>query len=538
MATVAPAPRGTAAPPPAPPVPELRVPRRFQSISPRLAIPLGGLVLLAVSLWLRTRYIHGQFWEDEGLSVGIASHPLSAIPHVLRHDGSPPLYYVLLHFWISAFGSSEVSGHAFSLLCSMLTVPLAAWAAWSLWGRRAGLNAAVLFAFNAFLTNYAQEARMYALMGLLGVMATAGFLHGFVYRRRRYLIMFAVAQALMLYTHAWGIFFGVGAALALIPVWLASDDRRGLIRDAVYAFVGAGVLFLPWLPTFLYQASHTGAPWDSAPRFGAPVQVSRDLLGGDRVTAALALATAIGIAGYFTRPWRRTRDATAMWVLISIPVATLALAWIASHVTPAWVSRYFAPLLASILLLAALGLARAGVAGPVALALSVIFLLNEPSYVAKYKSDMRDVGGEMASLVHRGDIVISGQPDQIALAWYYLPGGLRWADFTGSVADPRYFNWIDALDRLRNANPRTTLSSLVASLKPGQQLLFVRPLTEGAKNWEAPWTQLVRRRAAQWGAMLDQLTNDRTLTPVAWAPHSYRGSSTVGDSAVLYRKAS
>ena len=99
--------------------------------------------------------------------------------------------------------------------------------------------------------------------------------------------------------------------------------------------------------------------------------------------------------------------------------------------------------------------------------------------------------------------------------------------------DPRYFNWVDALSRLQHTNTQATVARLVASLRVGQQLLFVRPLTEGAKNWEAPWTQLVRRRAAQWGALLSA---DRALQPVAVAPHNYRGSSTVGDSAVLYRK--
>ena len=42
-------------------------------------------------------------------------------------------------------------------------------------------------------------------------------------------------------------------------------------------------------------------------------------------------------------------------------------------------------------------------------------------------------------------------------------------------------NWVHALNRLQNANPQATLAPLVASLKPGQQLLFVRPLTEGAE---------------------------------------------------------
>ena len=41
------------------------------------------------------------YWIDEGLSVGIADRPLTDIPGVLRQDGSPPLYYMLLHFWMS-----------------------------------------------------------------------------------------------------------------------------------------------------------------------------------------------------------------------------------------------------------------------------------------------------------------------------------------------------------------------------------------------------------------------------------------------------
>ena len=56
------------------------------------------------------------------------------------------------------------------------------------------------------------------------------------------------------------------------------------MRDAALAYVGAVVLFLPWLPNFIYQSTHTGAPWAPPPRFGAPVLISRDLIGGDRIT--------------------------------------------------------------------------------------------------------------------------------------------------------------------------------------------------------------------------------------------------------------
>jgi hypothetical protein len=515
-----------------------RLPARLQRVPVWLWIGGGLVALMALSAFMRSRYIGGQYWMDEAITTGIALHKLSAIPGVLRHDGNPPLYYMMLHVWIQMFGDSETATHSLSLVFGVLTVPVGGWAGWSLFGRRAGIYAALLFAFNAWLTAYAQETRMYELMGLLGLLATAGFVNGFVYRRRRFLLLFGATLTLMLYTHSWGTFFFVGSAISLIPTLLSTDDRRGLLRDAVITFAAAGILYLPWVPNLLYQVAHTAAPWDTAPRFGAPIQISRDLLGGDRITMVLVLAALIGLGPLFTRAHRRTRDWTTLWTLIALPVATLGFAWISSQITPAWASRYFAPVLGALLLLIAWGCARAGLAGLVAIGLSILYLSNPSSFTPQYKSDMRDVGAEMGPLMHKGDLVVVGQPEQTTLAWYYLPAGLRYANTTGAVADPRYMNWVDALKRLTDTNPKAALGALVAGLKPGQQLLYVRPLTEGAQDWQAPWTQMVRRRSAQWGAILTSDVAAGTLKPEAWAPHNYRGACCVADSALLYEKIS
>ena len=110
---------------------------------------------------------------------------------------------------------------------------------------------------------------------------------------------------------------------------------------------------------------------------------------------------------------------------------------------------------------------------------------------------------------------------------------MRFASPLGAVSNPTYFNWVYALKRLNHAHPQATLKPLLATLTPGQQVLFIRPLTEGANNWKASWTLLVRRRSAQYGSIL---ATDPTLKPVAWAPRIYRGACCVADSAVLYRK--
>ena len=72
-----------------------------------VTIPAGLGALVALSLLLRTTQLGIGFWIDEGLSVGIADRPLGDIPLALREDGSPPLYYMLLHFWLDIGGRSE-----------------------------------------------------------------------------------------------------------------------------------------------------------------------------------------------------------------------------------------------------------------------------------------------------------------------------------------------------------------------------------------------------------------------------------------------
>jgi 4-amino-4-deoxy-L-arabinose transferase-like glycosyltransferase len=497
------------------------------------------IVVCAASVYLRTGYISGQFWMDEAITVGVSSHSLTAIPGVLRMDGAPPLFYLLLHIWMSWFGDSEAATHSLALLFGTLTVPVSYWGAHLMFGKRAAVYAAVLFATNVFISIYSEETRMYSLMALLGLIATIGYLQGFVFRRRKFVILFAVAQGLMLYTHAWAVFYGAGSFIALVVLWRQGDDafRTNLVRDGLFAYCGAAVIFLPWLPNFIFQTTHTAAPWDSSPRFGVPVQISRNILGGDRVTAAIVISAAIGLAPLFTKRGRGTPESKAMWMLIAIPVLTLALAWIASQITPAWVGRYFAPIVAPMLLLAALGMSRARLVGAVGLLLMLVFVAFPAAYAPQYKSDMKDVGAEMAGLLHPGNLVIVAQPEQTPLADYYLPGGLKYANPANRTVlrDPTFMNWVDALKRIEHIRPATVVPRLLASVPVGGQVLLISPLTEGAGNWTAPWTKMVRRRSAQWSAII---AADKQFVPVAWAPHSYRGACCVADSAVLYKKVS
>lgn len=444
----------------------------------RSALALLGL--LALSLWLRSRSLDGALWIDEAISHGIASHGVAEIPGVLRQDGSPPLYYLLLHAWSAVFGDGEAALRSLSLLAALLTIPAALWAGTVAGGRRAGWVAAVLAALNPFLTIYAQEARMYALVALLSVLACGSFVRGFVDGDVRHRALFALELAALLYTHAWAIFLAVGFALA------AAVQLRGRLREAAIPFAAAALAFAPWLPTLVEQARHTGAPWSQTPSLAALLGAVPGALDGGGGAAAVIAVGALG----FARARRERRTARILLLLALAAAAALVVAWASSHVEPSWANRYLAIVVGPIVVLGAVGLARAGRVGLLAaVVVSALWLAYAPP---EDKSNVRAVvsaAGELPA----GTLVVSTQPEQVPLLAYYLRGELSFATPLGRVTEPRVMDWRAALPRLRAAGE--------PELGNARRIALVVPLG-GERGWDAPWQREVLRVSHVWESSL------------------------------------
>jgi mannosyltransferase len=488
------------------PAPALRVRALSRSW---LAVPAGLAVLMLLSLVLRTRELGVGFWIDEGLSVGISDRPLGEIPDALRLDGSPPLYYLLLHVWMRVAGSSEEAVRGLSLACALLTVPVAWWAARGLFGTRAAWMAAVLAATNPFLTQYAQEGRMYALLALLALVASAAFARAFARGRREWAIVYAVVLGAMLYTHNWALFFG--AACGLVWLYLAARaegaERRETLVLGGFAFGGALALYLPWIPTTLYQVAHTGAPWSEPPTVVALLGTPGTML-GQFAQVALLLAAGAGLALLLKQP----RRSPAAW-LLAISVLTVTLAWTASQLSPAWANRYLAVAVAPLLLAVTAGLAHAGRLGIAGLIVAAA--LGAGDTAPDDKSNVREVARTIAPSLRAGDLVVSTQPEQISVLDYYLPDGVRFATLTGAVSDTGVTDWRDGTERLGATSPERDLEPLLDELEPGQRVALVTPIFFDVRRWQAPWTELVRLRSGEWR---QHLSNDSRFAVSATEP--------------------
>jgi mannosyltransferase len=449
---------------------------------PRWATAAGLVALCALSVWLRTRVLGAGLWIDEGISIGIAHHPLTSIPQLLRQDGSPPLYYLLLHVWIGWFGDGERATHAFSVLPAIAAVPAAYWAASSLFGRTAGWTCAALLAVDPYLTYYGQETRMYALAAFLSIVATTAWAHGVLRGRRRYLPLLALTLVVLLYTHNWALFFCAGLAVAT-ALFGRAHWRAALLVAAVVA-----IAYAPWLPTLLYQVRHTGAPWAMRPGLHALVLAPASPFAGDLAFGALALAAGIGLA--------RRRDESMPFALLLAVLATVVVAWTESQVSSSWTSRYFGVLLGPLLLVLGAGLVRSGRAGLVALAFA-LFLWGTYS-LKDEKSNARAIAQRSSHYLAPGDVVLSTHPEQIPVLRYYLGPGYRYATQLGPVRDPEVMDWRDALERIRAATIARDLRPVLAEVRPGRHLVVVSPVFRDYHAWQAPWTREVYLTSRRW----------------------------------------
>jgi hypothetical protein len=314
--------------------------------------------------------------------------------------------------------------------------------------------------------------------------------------------VFAVSLVGTLYTHNWALFMAVMAFVAfLVCVRLTPRvERRPLVRDGVLAFGITGLLYLPWLPTLFYQAKHTGAPWALAPILWSFTQGAYFIVGGRGAAVAILLGAGAGLLAIRNRGIVDQRTRIAIACLSVLGVGTVVVAWLYAKHTPAWAFRYLAVVVGPLLLLAALGLARAAKLGLIALLLvSSFWVLDPHTSLLDAKSNVASGAAKIASSDNPNTWVISTQPEQVPTLSYYLPKVTHFETPLGAVGDPRVMDWRNALERFEHGSVHHTLVPMLRELKPGQRLALVEPVRF---TKEPRWMDLIYTNSYYWARYL------------------------------------
>ena len=104
-------------------------------------------------------------WLDETFSIWLANHSLpEMLQWMARIDQHPPLYYLLLHYWMLLNGDTPYYARLLSALFGTATIPVIYLIGKRLSGAWVGLAAAVFLSVSPVNIAYAQETRMYTLL--------------------------------------------------------------------------------------------------------------------------------------------------------------------------------------------------------------------------------------------------------------------------------------------------------------------------------------------------------------------------------------
>jgi hypothetical protein len=426
---------------------------------------------LVLRFWTRSG-----LWLDEALTVDIARLPLDQIPNALKHDGAPPLYYYLLHFWIVLFGQSNVAVRSLSGVIAVITLPVAWLCGKRFGGRAVAWTLLVLLASAPFAVYYATESRMYALVILLTGCGFLALQRAVQAPRPANLVAVAVVVAALLYAQYWSVYL-----VAMVVIWLVASIVRTRHHGhpeaapwaALVAVAAGGLLFVPWLPTFFFQTEHTGTPWAAPPNFSAVINALTgftDNQGSTLMTATnqgrllaviyfamLALAVfGVGLSGRIIELDLRTRPRArgVGFVVIGTLFAAIAGGIVTSS---AFSSRYAAVVFLPFLLLVALGTTtllnpRARV---IVVALAVAAgLVSSAQNVTTQRTQAGQVAAAINAEAKPGDI-IAFCPDQLGPAVYRQiedPSQYDMITFPRRTA-PQIVDWVDYAKTVGAADP-------------------------------------------------------------------------------------
>ncbi|MGH9073830.1 MAG: glycosyltransferase family 39 protein, partial [Acidimicrobiales bacterium] len=276
---------------------------RVRGLVDRLArpVPLALAGACTAGFAIRLAVPRG-LWLDEATSVNQARMPFGAMIQNLRTtDVHPPLYFSVLWGAVRWLGSGETAVRLPSIIAGTLVVPMLYLLGREAYDRRTGVVAAAAGAVSPIMVWYSQEARMYALLMLFGVIAMWAQVR--VVRRggRWPWLVYALASIAMVWTQYFGLLQVVVQQVAFLGV-IWSRQRKGQpVRSLVVGWAATAVAIGVWLvPLVPFAHQQFMVNQTAGKGFGGPQQVGNAAsLSGNHLGIYAALANVIwAVLGY------------------------------------------------------------------------------------------------------------------------------------------------------------------------------------------------------------------------------------------------
>lgn len=309
-------------------------------------LPVPGwwiAALTALALVLRLIQLNNGLWIDEIYAVLYSFRPsLVQIVSTFPRDTHHPLYAVLAHLSVSAFGESAWAVRLPAAIFGAATIPMLYVLGTRVATRREAFLAATLLCVSYHHVWFSQNARGYTQLAFFAVAGSWLLLRGFETGQRRFFIWYAIAIALGAYTHLTMVFIAVGHAVACAIAFVAARKTQTIAvwKRVATGFALSGVLTLLLYAPVLRDVTHFFAKEPSKLRgvstpgwaIAEAVRGFLVALGGVGAGAALValVAGAVIFGAGVLSLWRTRRLALGLFMM---PVAVMIAGALAARGT-------------------------------------------------------------------------------------------------------------------------------------------------------------------------------------------------------------
>lgn len=228
---------------------------RFPFLIQRRVLFLDAVLFIGALLLRLYRISEQNLWFDEHWTLRVAAAPLAELPNLLSsyESSKPPLYFALIHYWLN-WGSGEFWLRLPSAIFGALSCVVGAAIGRRFFGAQVALGLGCLVALSPFHIYYSQEARPYALFGLLMGLAFLFHLRFCETPRSRFLIGYMLCAVLACYTFPYAfviVGFSVLFAFAYRPALSRQKWRQLLAGNGLIM-----LLYTPWLRQMMASVSN------------------------------------------------------------------------------------------------------------------------------------------------------------------------------------------------------------------------------------------------------------------------------------------
>ena len=227
------------------------------------------MLIIVTGAFLRLYNLGSEsIWLDEAASINLSSQSVASIVEESPNQNHPPLYFIILHFWIKAFGTSEVATRSLSAVLGILSILLIYQVGSLLFTKRVGLISGFLSAISYYHIYYSQEVRTLSPLLFLSLLSYLLFIKILKGDRKWYYPCYFLANLLLGYTHIFGLFIIASQIIYFLLFWSNYKQQRAKLLSTVVVTI---VTLFPLVPLIYGRAAALAEHgfWIPAPGLGS-----------------------------------------------------------------------------------------------------------------------------------------------------------------------------------------------------------------------------------------------------------------------------